>query len=73
MEIALNKSLHNAAVFMFEHLQHSKCCMTEQTNIDDGIMMLPAPVAKKQKLSTAVASEIKQIELCKGHFYVNKM
>ena len=68
METALNKSLHNVAVFLFEQL-NCHHITTEETNIDDTI--LAVPVAKKQKLSTDVMSGTRQIELRKGHFYVN--
>lgn len=68
METALNKPLHNVAVFLFEHL-NCHHMTTKETNIHDTI--LTVPVAKKQKLSTTVMSETKQIELRKGHFYVN--
>ena len=70
METALNKSLHDVAVFLFEHLSCHHMT-TEETNIDDDIMVLTVPVAKKQKVSNAVTSRTKQIEFRKGHFYVN--
>lgn len=71
MELALNRSLHDAAVFLFEHLTTVDHHVTSQTNIDDETVILSMPVAKRQKLCTMVTSETKQIELRKGHFYVN--
>ena len=71
METALNKSLRDVAAFMFEHLTISDHCMIEQTDVNDDIMALSVPVAKRQKISTIVTSLTKHIELRKGHFYVN--
>ena len=68
METALNKSLHDVTVFLFEHL-NCHHITTEETNNDDTV--LTVLVAKKQKLSNDVMSGTKQIELRKGHFYVN--
>ena len=70
METALNKSLHDVAVFLFEHLSCHHMT-TEEANVDNDIMASTVPVAKRHKLSTTVISEAKQIELRKGHFYVN--
>ena len=70
MELALNRSLHDAAVCLFEHLTISDH-VTSRTNIDDETAILSIPIAKRQKLSTTVTSEAKRIELRKGHFYVN--
>ena len=70
METALNKSLHDAAVFLFEHLNCHHMISNDETSVDDDIVSC-VPVAKKQKLSTTVTSSVTQIELRKGHFYVN--
>lgn len=71
METALNKSLRDVAAFMLEHLTISDHCMIEQTDVDDDIVALSAPVAKRQKISITVTSLTKHIGLRKGHFYVN--
>ena len=70
METALNKSLHDAAVFLFQHLT-CHLTTTEEINVDDDIVTVAVPVAKKQKLSIMVTTETKQLQLRKGHFYVN--
>ena len=68
MELALNRSLHDAAVFLFEHLSISDHHITGQTNFSHEPAVLSSPTAKRQKLSTAVTE---WIELRKGHFYIN--
>jgi len=70
METTLNKSLHDAAELLFKCLNSTSHCVTEETNISDDTTAPSAPVAKRQKLSTTVTSEVKKISLRKGHFYV---
>ena len=68
METALNKSLHDATLFLFDYLNDHH--MTEEKSVGDDTTS-PATVAKRQKLSNIIALETKQIALRKGHFYVN--
>ena len=70
MEMALNKSLHDAAVFLFKHLT-CHLTTTEETNFDDDIVTMAVPVAKKQKLSHMITTGTQLLQLRKGHFYVN--
>ena len=69
MELALNRSLHDAAVFLFKHLSISDHHIAGRTNFSDETAVLSTPTAKRQKLSTVVAE---WIELRKGHFCINK-